>query len=88
MADLSSCDVDPSNYGVLVKLADMGICANPAARRTKNFAGIRQLVPECLTFDANITEKVYTNLSIYMQLLFARSRIFIGSKVTLITSLV
>ena len=60
MADPRSCDMNPSSYGVMVKLADMGICTNPAARRTRNFAGIRQLVPECLIFDANITEKVHT----------------------------
>ncbi len=43
---------------MLVKLADMGICANPAARRNKNFTMIRQYVPEVLNFDSSFTEKV------------------------------
>ena len=44
--------------GVLVKLADLGISANPMAHRTRNLAGICQLVPECLLFDSGLQEKV------------------------------
>ena len=55
----SPCLALPARCGVLVKLADMGICANPAARRNKNFAGIRQFVPEVLNFDSSFTEKVH-----------------------------
>ena len=44
--------------GVLVKVADMGICANPATQKTKNKQGIRRFVPECLNFDATLTNKV------------------------------
>ncbi len=54
----SHCLCDPNGCGVLVKLADLGICANPAARRNKGFSAIRQFVPEVLNFDASFTEKV------------------------------
>ena len=52
---------EQASCGVLLKLTDMGICANPAAHRAKDNTGIRQFVPECLTSDtlANLTEKVY-----------------------------
>ena len=44
--------------GVLVKVADMGICANPTTQKTKNKQGIRRYIPECLNFDATLTNKV------------------------------
>lgn len=47
-----------SDMGVLVKVADMGICANQATQKTKNKQGIRQFVPECLTYNATLTSKV------------------------------
>lgn len=43
---------------MLVKVADMGICANPATQKTKNKQGIRKFIPECLNFDATLTNKV------------------------------
>ena len=52
------CLSDSSQCGVLVKLADMGISANPTAHRTRNRAGIHQFVPECLLFDSGLQEKV------------------------------
>lgn len=52
------CLFDPATCGVLVKLADLGISANPMAHRTRNLAGICQLVPECLLFDTGLQEKV------------------------------
>ena len=48
----------PEGGGVLVKVADMGICANPATQKTKNKQGIRQFVPECLNYNATLTNKV------------------------------
>jgi hypothetical protein len=42
---------------VLVKVADMGICANPATQKTKNKQGIRRFVPECLNYNATLTNK-------------------------------
>ena len=46
---------------MLVKVADMGICANPTTQKTKNKQGIRRYIPECLTFDATLTNKVGNN---------------------------
>ena len=49
-------------FGVLVKLTDMGICANPLAYKSKNLGGLRQFVPECVSSNTSIglTEKVCT----------------------------
>ena len=46
---------------VLVKVADMGICANPATQKTINKQGIRRFIPECLNFVATLTNKVCTH---------------------------
>ena len=56
------CLSNPSGCGVLIKLADLGICANPSARRNKTAIaiGLRQFVPEVLNFDSSFTEKVCT----------------------------
>ena len=55
------CFPSEQNSGVLLKLTDMGICANPAGYRAKDNTGIRQFVPECITSDtlASLTEKVH-----------------------------
>ena len=52
------CFPDGGDCSVLVKVADMGICVNPATQKTKNMQGIRHLIPECLNFNAALTEKV------------------------------
>ena len=52
------CLSNSEDCSVVVKVADMGICANPATQKTKNMQGIRQFIPECLNFDAGLTEKV------------------------------
>ena len=46
-----------------MKVADMGICANPATQKTKNKQGIRQFVPECLNYNASLTNKVMVCVS-------------------------
>ena len=46
-----------------MKVADMGICANPATQKTKNKQGIRQFVPECLNYNATLTNKVMVCVS-------------------------
>lgn len=47
---------------VLVKLTDMGICANPLATRAKG-AGLRMLIPECISADSTrLTEKVCVSI--------------------------
>jgi len=63
----TSCFLSEQNCGVLLKLTDMGICANPAAYRAKDNTGIRQFVPECITSDtvASLTEKVCNEYSIF-----------------------
>lgn len=44
---------------VLVKITDMGICANPLATKARADGGLRILVPECISPDAfKLTEKV------------------------------
>jgi len=44
---------------VLVKITDMGICANPLGRKAGSLAGLRLLAPECLAGESNkLTEKV------------------------------
>ena len=47
---------------VCVKVTDMGISANPLVHRAGEAAGIKLLVPECLTANtvATLTEKVST----------------------------
>lgn len=44
---------------VLVKITDMGICANPLATKARPEGGLRILVPECISPDSfKLTEKV------------------------------
>ena len=46
---------------VLVKIADLGISANPLGRTAESFAGLKLFVPECIAGDGNmLTEKVCT----------------------------
>ena len=55
---VESLPVGAKGSGVLVKVADMGICANPATQRTVNKQGIRRFVPECLNYNATLTKQV------------------------------
>ena len=43
---------------MLVKVTDMGICANPAAHNAKSSINIRQFVPEYVLHNVDLTEKV------------------------------
>lgn len=46
---------------VLVKVTDMGICANPLPNKAKADGGLRILAPECIGADSfKLTEKVHT----------------------------
>ncbi len=50
---------EPGDCRVLVKVTDMGICANPLATKNKAIGGLRLLVPECMIADSyRLTEKV------------------------------
>lgn len=45
---------------VLVKVTDMGICANPLPNKAKADGGLRILAPECIGADSfKLTEKVH-----------------------------
>ena len=59
--DRGRCSValpDVDECGVLVKLGDMGVCANPGSQRTNNLVGLKRYAPECIMFEAHLTEKV------------------------------
>ena len=52
------CQPSSGSCGVLVKVADMGISANLAIQKGKSKQGIRRFIPECLSFNANLTTEV------------------------------